>query len=170
MLDFLFRGLTAASPRGGALFDQLTSKAREPHWYVEGTVPDTLDGRFAVLASVVALALVRIEQDGAAANDASVALTERFIEVMESEHRELGQGDPTLGRTVRRLVGSLGRRTSLWRDAVSGKREWIEATRQSLFKGGVDPEALRHCAAALARLWKRLETASIAQLEQGKLQ
>ena len=39
----------------------------------------------------------------------SVALTERFIAVMECEHRELGLGDPTLGKTVRKLVGSLAR-------------------------------------------------------------
>ena len=32
-------------------------------------------------------------------------VTERFIEVMELEHRELGLGDPTLGKTVRKLVG-----------------------------------------------------------------
>ena len=49
------------------------------------------------------------------ANALSVALTERFIEVMEAEHRELGLGDPTLGKTVRKLVGSLARRTELWR-------------------------------------------------------
>ena len=47
---------------------------------------------------------------------ASVALTERFIHVMESEHRELGLGDPTLGKTVRKLVGMLARRTQLWRE------------------------------------------------------
>ena len=51
MLGFLFRGLTAAPARGAQLFDAVTAKAREPHWYVEGAVPDTLDGRFAVLAT-----------------------------------------------------------------------------------------------------------------------
>src|SRR5205814_4140658 len=101
--------------RGVALFDALTAEARESHWYVEGTVPDTLDGRFAVLATVVAMAIVRLEREGGSGIAASVALTERFVEVMESEHRELGLGDPTLGRTVRKLVGSLARRTELWR-------------------------------------------------------
>ena len=74
-------------------------------------MPDTIDGRFAVLATITALVLVRLERGGDEAKRASVALTERFIEVMESEHRELGLGDPTLGKTVRKLVGSLARRT-----------------------------------------------------------
>src|SRR4051794_9337722 len=134
MLDFLFRRLTADSLRGAELFACVTKLAREPHWYVEGEVPDTLDGRFAVLATVTALVLTRLEADGEAGDAASVALTERFIEAMEAEHRELGLGDPTLGRTVRKLVGSLARRNELWRSAISGAVDWAAATRESLYK------------------------------------
>ena len=133
MLGFLFRGLTAEPKRGAALFDALTAEARRPHWYVEGKVPDTLDGRFAVLATITALALVRLEPRGRG-NAASVALTERFIESMESEHRELGLGDPTLGKTVRKLVGALSRTECLWRPGDRGQRGWNEAARDSLYK------------------------------------
>src|SRR6476620_11740486 len=99
MLGSLLRRLTAAPTHGSPLFDALTRIAREPHWYVEGAVPDTLDGRFAVLATVTALTVARLERDGRAGDRASVMLTERFIEMMESEHREMGLGDPTLGKT-----------------------------------------------------------------------
>ena len=168
MLNFLFRGLTADTSSGAALFDALTAEARRPHWYVEGQVPDTLDGRFAVLATVTALALVRLEDDGDAGNRASVVLTERFIEVMESEHRELGIGDPTLGRTVRKLVGMLARRTDLWRAACAGDSNWLEATRESLYKGGADPEALRHSSEALKAFRERLAGTPLERLEKGK--
>ena len=40
------------------MFDAVTAKAREPHWYVEGTVPDTLDGRFDMIAAVLTLLLI----------------------------------------------------------------------------------------------------------------
>jgi cytochrome b pre-mRNA-processing protein 3 len=149
MLTFLFRRLTAAPSRGAELFDAVTGLAREPHWYVEGKVPDTLDGRFAVLATLTALVLVRLEGEGEPGDAISVALTERFIHVMESEHRELGIGDPTLGKTMRKLVGSLARRVELWRAAVSGGAEWESATRDSLYKGGVSPDAIEHSRAAL---------------------
>ena len=65
MLRFLFPGLTAAPERGEALFAALTAKAREAHWFVEGEVPDTLDGRFRMLATLAALVIVRLEEDGA---------------------------------------------------------------------------------------------------------
>jgi cytochrome b pre-mRNA-processing protein 3 len=167
MLGFLFRGLTAEPARGAALFDTLTTEARQPHWYVEGQMPDTLDGRFAVLSTLTALALVRLEREGEAGNRVSVALTERFIEVMESEHRELGLGDPTLGRTVRKLVSRLAKRTELWRSA--GERDWAEAARESLYKDAVEADALKHSGEALKQFVQRLGATPLDRLEQGTI-
>jgi cytochrome b pre-mRNA-processing protein 3 len=167
MLGFLFRSLTAEPERGAELFAAVTAEARRPHWYVEGQVPDTLDGRFAVLATIAALVMVRLEQSGEQGNAVAVALTERFIEVMEAEHREIGLGDPKLGRTVRKLVGSLARRTELWRRNSDGN--WIQATHESLYRQGVAPEALEHSARALQELWTKLERADLNQLAEGRL-
>lgn len=169
MLGFLFRGLTARPSQGALLFDAVISQARQPHWYLEGKVPDTLDGRFAVLANLTALALVSLERRGEQANPLSVALTERFIEVMESEHRELGLGDPTLGKTVRKLVGMLGGRAELLRSAATGKMPWPEAAREGLYKGAADPKALRHSTAELQRLARRLDETELAELQQGRI-
>ena len=169
MLDFLFRRLTATAPRGGALFDAATAIAREPHWYVEGKVPDTIDGRFGVLSTIIALILVRLEADGEQGDLVSVALTERFIEVMESEHRELGLGDPTLGKTVRKLVGSLARRTDRWRSATTGAADWTDTARESLHKGDASADALQHASASLKRLWSGLERAGVEEIDVGKI-
>lgn len=165
MLGFLFRGLTAEPTRGAALFDALVREARKPGWYVAGQVPDTLDGRFAVLATVTALAIVRLEREGQAGQAASIALTERFIEVMETEHRELGLGDPTLGKTVRKLVGMLGKRTELWRDANDVR----EATRESLYKDEMPEPALDNSAATLAALRDRMSGVSVDRLLKGEI-
>jgi cytochrome b pre-mRNA-processing protein 3 len=167
MLGFLFRTLTARPSRGAAMFDAITGEARQPHWYIDGEVPDTIDGRFAVLGTLTALTLVRLEADGDDGNTASVALTERFIEVMESEHRELGLGDPTLGKKVRKLVGSLSRRVALWRETVA-HRDWNEATRQSLY-GDARPTAVVHSAQALRDYWAKLGRLGLAELAEGKL-
>lgn len=170
MLGFLFRRLTADPERGAELFAAATRIAREPHWFVAGDVPDTLDGRFAMLSTITALVLVRLEGEGEAGNAMSVALTERFIEVMESEHREFGLGDPALGKTVRKLVGSLARRTELWRKATSGEVDWKAAARDSLYRDAVGSEAIGHSTNALKRLWVGLESVGTAEIEQGQLQ
>ena len=102
MIRGLFARLTGEPRRGQALFDLAVAEARRPHWFVEGEVPDTLDGRFAMLATVLALLTVRLERDGAAGEATSVGLTERFVESMDGELREMGVGDPAL---VREVVG-----------------------------------------------------------------
>jgi cytochrome b pre-mRNA-processing protein 3 len=157
MLRFLFRRLTGEPSRGWALFDEVVTEARRPHWYVEGEVADTIDGRFAVLATVCAFFIVRLESGSPEGDRASAALTERFIEAMDSEHRELGLNDPGLGRRVRKLVGALERRVDQWRDTVHEESGWDEAVIASLYRG--EPprdEALRHSSKALSELWERL--------------
>lgn len=163
MLRFLFPRLTARPARGAELFAAVSHEARQPHWYLAGGVPDTLDGRFAVLATVTALVLVRLESDEDAADAASVALTERFVEIMEAEHRELGLGDPGLGKKVRKLVSALARRVELWRQAVASN-DFAAAVGESLGTG----EAAAHNVAALRDLWARLQAASVPDLAEGR--
>ena len=88
MLSALFARLTGNSRRGQAMFDMAVSEARQPRWVVEGEVPDTVNGRFAVLATIIALLTVRLEREGDAGQEASVALTERLVETIDAEIRE----------------------------------------------------------------------------------
>ncbi len=171
MLRFLFPGLTASPKRGERAFAAATAVARQSHWYSEGGVTDTLDGRFRMIATVVALVLVRLESAGDAGHAASVALTERFAEVMESEHRQLGFGDPKLGRTVRRLVSALARRVDIWRDAIAAGSEWTDAARSSVRgdEGGPAAPGLSHTAEALRAFWCRIERLDARAIEEGEL-
>ena len=166
MLRFLFPRLTSAPDRGAALFAAVTAEARKPHWYRQGGVPDDLDGRFRVLATIAALVMVRLDALGA--SEESVTLTERFIEVMESEHRELGLGDPTLGKTVRRLVSALGRRVELWRTAVAADG-WKDAARDSLYKQDVSDTQLQHAAESIRALWIEIDRSDADSLVAGRI-
>ena len=169
MLKFLFPRLTRAPHKGAALFDAITAKAREPHWYVEGKAPDTLEGRFRLLATIAALVIVRLESEGEAGDALSVSLTERFVEVMESEHRELGLGDPKLGRTVRKLVGLLARRVDMWRSATAGGRGWNEAARESVYAEEVAADALHGTAVSLEAFWDKLQDVDTERLAEGRI-
>jgi len=168
MLSFLFPRLTPPA-RGAALFAALVGEARRPSWYLEGQVPDTIDGRFAVLATIVALAAVRLERGGDVARAASVALAERFVESMDAEHRQLGLGDPAVGKTVRKLVGALARRVEQWRQAIESGDAWDEAIASSLFRARPPADALAHCEPTLRGVWKRFEAATDEELTEGRI-
>jgi cytochrome b pre-mRNA-processing protein 3 len=168
MLRFLFRRLTNEPPRGQQMFDAAVAEARQAKWYREGGVPDTLDGRFAMLTTVCALVTVRLESvaDGTVA---SAALTERFIEAMDAEHRQLGLNDPTLGKRVRKMVAVLARRVGEWRTIVEQNADWAAATRSSVYRDAeVAAERLAFTANMLRELWERLHRAEDRDLLEGR--
>ena len=54
LLDRLFN---RTDPKTGMipLYQAIVQRARAVHWYVEGAVPDTLDGRFDMIAAILSL-------------------------------------------------------------------------------------------------------------------
>jgi cytochrome b pre-mRNA-processing protein 3 len=168
MLRFLFGGLTDRQKPSQRVFDRVVGEVRNPHWYVQGQVQDTLEGRFAMLATVCALAIVRIEAEEDSARR-SAAFTERFVEAMDAEHRQMGMNDPALGKRVRKLVGALARRAGEWRQATSGEVDWKAVTLSSVYRDQQPtPEAVAYTSEALRNLWHRLERASNEDLTEGQ--
>lgn len=169
MLRFLFPRLTVPQRRGQPLFDSAVAQARQHHWYIEGGVPDTIDGRFAMLATICALLSVRLEDVSTGAEEASAALTERFVEAMDAEHRQMGINDPTLGKRVRTMVASLARRASEWRAAAGGDRDWDSVVRSSVYANApASDQQIAHSSARLRELWQRLRSSPDANLVEGK--
>jgi cytochrome b pre-mRNA-processing protein 3 len=118
----------------GALYDAVVAEARRPAWYREGGVADTMDGRFAVLSTLTALAILRLEDGGEDAVRHSVAVTESFIADMDAQMREQGFGDPSIGKQVRTMVGALASRVDWWRRARAGEMDWSDAVRFSIYR------------------------------------
>ncbi len=48
------------------LYLAVLARGRDPAWYREGGVPDTLDGRFDMMAAIMAIVLLRLEREGEA--------------------------------------------------------------------------------------------------------
>ena len=170
MIRRLFARLTGDPRRGRALFDAAVAEARRPHWFVDGEVPDSVEGRFAVLATVVALMIVRLEREGLQGEAASVALTERFVEALDVEIREMGVGDPALGKQVRRLVGALAGRVERWRSVVESGEGWTDEVERSLYRDeALERQPVRHSEAALQQLWQRLAASRFEDLVEGRI-
>ena len=72
----------------GALYAAVVARAREPHWYAEGGVADSIDGRFDMIAAVLTIVLLRLEAEPGA-EQAGVALAESFVADMDPQLREI---------------------------------------------------------------------------------
>ena len=114
------------------LYRAIVAAARDPLWYRDGGVPDTIDGRFDMVAALIALVLLRLEAEGEEARDAEVLLTELFIDDMDASLRQIGVGDYVVGKHVGRMMGALGGRLSAFRAAAEGALD--EPVRRNLFR------------------------------------
>ncbi|WP_265569522.1 ubiquinol-cytochrome C chaperone family protein [Sphingomicrobium nitratireducens] len=166
-LATLFRRNDTKWPRDA--YAALVAEARQPDWYLGGKVPDTMDGRFGLLSTLVALAILRLEDGGEEAVHASVHLTELFIEDMDAQMRQAGFGDPSLGKQVRSLVGALAARVERWRPAIAGGEGWIEAVRWSVYRDAeAEESALTMSSEKLRRFQERLAGADDSEIIRGR--
>ena len=157
-------GSAAALP----LYNAVVLRGRAPHWYVEGGVPDTLDGRFDMIAAVLAAVLLRLETDPAGAATAA-RVTERFVDDMDGQLREIGIGDIVVGKHVGRMMSMLGGRLGAYRDALAAS-DLAPALVRNLYRGAAPaPDAVAHVAAALTALSRGLAATPLAAVIAGEL-
>ncbi len=162
-------GLFGPKPQPAlALYNAVVARGREPHWYVAGAVPDTVDGRFDMIAAVLAMVLLRLETEPAGAAPAA-QVTERFVDDMDGQLREIGIGDIVVGKHIGRMMAMLGGRLGAYRDGIAGG-DLGPALVRNLYRGEApDPLAVAHVSTHLMGLRETLAGVSVARLIDGDL-
>jgi cytochrome b pre-mRNA-processing protein 3 len=151
------------------LYDAVVARGRDPAWYRRGGVPDTLEGRFDMVAAVLAIVLLRLEREGAAAG-AATRLTELFIADMDATMRELGIGDPGIGKKVGKLLGALGGRLGSFREGLERDGDFEAAVARNVFRGAPATEdSLGFVSGRLRALHAALGEAELATVLAGQL-
>ncbi len=116
------------------LYNAIVSEGRQLAWYEEAQVPDSIDGRFDMIAAIFSLVLIRLEKDDARGQDLAW-LTEIFIKDMDGQLRQIGIGDMIVGKHVGRMMGALGGRVGAYRDALEQGADLREAIVRNIFRG-----------------------------------
>ena len=161
---FLGRQDEAALP----LYAAVVARARAPHWYDMGAVPDTVDGRFDMIAAILSFVLLRLETDEEAAGT-SARLTERFVDDMDGQLREIGIGDIIVGKHIGRMMSMLGGRLGAYRDGLVAT-DLDAALVRNIYRGDApEPPALRHVVTSLLGFRDALAATPTATLIEGGL-
>ncbi|MEP9402982.1 ubiquinol-cytochrome C chaperone family protein [Sphingomonas sp. VNH70] len=167
ILDRLFR--REPPPReAAALYAAVVARGRAPHWYVEGAVPDTIDGRFDMIAAVLSMVMLRLESEPAAAVSAA-SLAECFVDDMDGQLRQIGFGDMVVGKHIGRMMAMLGGRIGAYRDGLA--EGGLEAALVRNLYRGTDPGAapLAHVATRLRAFHAALAPVPLDRLLAGDL-
>ncbi len=110
------------------LFEGLNEQARRPEFYERARAPDTVEGRFEVLALHMFLIIRRLKRDAPASDRLSAAIQEVFFRRLDHALRELGVGDLSIGRKIRGLAEAFYGRASAYEKAMGdGARDAISA-------------------------------------------
>lgn len=109
------------------LWARVVAEARDPVWYRDRGVADTLEGRFDMVSAVLALAMLRMEREPALAAQ-TAPLTEIFVEEMDGQLRQSGVGDLMVGKHIGKLMAVLGGRLGAFRAALEAGPEALEQT------------------------------------------
>ena len=168
-MTFLSRLLgTRPDPREALrpLWHRVVELAREPSFYADCGVADTVAGRFDLITAVLCTVMVRVEASEMRAE--SALLAELFVEDMDGQLREFGVNDVVVGKRVGKLMSVLGGRLGAYRGAlVARDRERMAAAvaRNVTFSEGVDEEvAARKVADKLLAMSQRLASRSDSEL------
>ena len=152
----------------GPLYAAIIAETRREDWYRAAAVPDTMDGRFTGLTSLLALADIRLERGADSARELGPRLAEAFIADMDVQMREAGFGDPSLGKQVRMMVGALAARVDRWRLAVEAIEPWDKAAALNLY-GESPPASAEAGVEATKAWWQRLQAASDSAIVAGQI-
>jgi cytochrome b pre-mRNA-processing protein 3 len=102
LLDRLFRPRPTAVT-GRALYARVVEQSRAPALYEALGAPDTVEGRFEIYTLHVVLLLDRLRRQGVQAGETSQALFDTYVKALDHALRELGVGDLSVGKKMRRL-------------------------------------------------------------------
>ena len=102
MLKRLF-GSRPAQAAAQALYANAVTQARSPALYADLGAPDTVEGRFELYTLHVMLLLDRLRGQGGAAGETSQALFDAYLRALDDALREMGVGDLSVGKRMRKL-------------------------------------------------------------------
>ncbi len=106
MLNRLFKPRPAVVA-GRSLYRSAAAQARRPEFYAVLGVPDTVQGRFELYALHVVLLLRRLKGRGEQAAETSQAVFDAFLRGLDDSLRDLGVGDLSMGKQMRKLGESV---------------------------------------------------------------
>jgi cytochrome b pre-mRNA-processing protein 3 len=101
-------------------YARVVEQARQPGFFIDGGVPDTLDGRFELICLHAFLFLHRLKRE----QPHAAPLGQRFFDTMFGDFdrslREMGTGDLSVGREIKHMAEAFYGRVAAYERGLAG--------------------------------------------------
>jgi len=135
-----------------ALYGAIVAQARHPALYATLDVPDSLDGRFDMIVLHAVLVFRRLRGEAPAVAERAQALFDLFMADMDRSLREMGVGDLTVPKRIKKMAEAFYGRLDAYVAALdAGDRAALaDALARNVFPDGAPPTIGRLAAYAAA--------------------
>jgi cytochrome b pre-mRNA-processing protein 3 len=170
LLDRLFRP-RAALLAGRALYARAVEQSRRPELYSAFGAPDTVEGRFEVYSLHVVLLLDRLRGLGEPAADVSQSLFDTYVKGLDDALREMGVGDLSVGRKMRKLGEAFYGRGKSYESAFASLPDTaaLQALLTRTVYADADSHAAPHLVAYVLDQRAALATQPLERLQAGEV-
>lgn len=153
-----------------ALYGAIVAQARQPVFYLEYGVPDTVNGRFEMILMHGGLLLDRLSTEPAAVRAIGQEVFDRFCQDMDDTLRERGISDIKVPKEMKRVAEAFYGRQAAYRTALNGDypQALAEALRRNLYAGQPENHAGRMAAYMRAAVGS-LQAQPVGDLAEGRL-
>jgi cytochrome b pre-mRNA-processing protein 3 len=149
-----------------AAYASIVERAREPEFFLRLDVPDTIDGRFEMIAVHMFLVLNRLKAEHEATSDFAQALFDAMFADLDRGLREMGATDIGVGRRVKEMATGFYGRIRAYEEGLAGDDQVLsDALRRNLY-GTVQPRP--EAVAGMAR-YLRSQAQALAHQPVGDL-
>ena len=154
-----------------AVYGAIVAAARHPRFYAEWGIPDTVDGRYDMIVLHSVLVLDRLASGGKESQGFSQALTDEVFADMDRSLREMGVGDLSVGKKVRRMAEVFYGRAEAYAPPLrDGDVEALgRAIYRNIHAGAGSEDGARHLAAYALGVRHHLHAGPTAPILAGQI-
>jgi cytochrome b pre-mRNA-processing protein 3 len=152
------------------IYAKCLQASRRPQFYLSFGVPDTLQGRFEMVALALFPVLQRLMHEPGGDPELARLVSESFVEDMDAVFREMGVSDPAVPKRMKTLYRSFaGRMTAYGHALAEGGEALAEAIARNVFPDDPRDERAAALAAYLRAATEALFAADLAALRRGEI-
>lgn len=166
-------GLFRRRPREGEYktYDEIVAQARQPVFYTDYRVPDTLDGRFDLIVAHAVVLFQRLAGENKTVSEFSQNVFDLFFHDMDASLREMGVTDTRVPKKVKAMGEAFYGRADAYAPCLSNDDidGLSQALSRNIYTDAPEPVAERALAHYMLAAAKALAAQDTAELMTGKL-